>query len=240
MAAQRTLRTLTDSLLNLIFPARCLICKQAGSPLCAECFDQTPTAHARDPFSESITDFHALKRHTGAVRRAIHALKYEGYGVVGRMFGTHLAAAYTAQGWTCDAVATVPMHTDQLLERNYNHAAMIAEACAESLGLPFVAKALTKHRATEHQARLGAEARKTNVKDAFVARPDLITDKRMLLIDDVCTTGATLAACAQTLIQAGAKSVYVLTVSSAVQASDLRYDRYEDHPDFVDTQNTAI
>jgi ComF family protein len=105
-------------------------------------------------------------------------------------------------------IVPVPLHRRRLRERRYNQAALIAHAVADRVGRPVAGRALIRALAGPAQATLGAEARRRNLRDAFVvARPADVRDRRILLIDDVITTGATADACARALLQAGARRV---------------------------------
>ena len=115
-----------------------------------------------------------------------------------------------------DLVIPVPLHPRRLAERGYNQAALLAAEVAPALGAALVARGLARVRDTAHQARLARDDRGANVADAFQARrPERIRGRAVVLIDDVATTGATLAACADALRRAGAASVVALVVARA-------------------------
>jgi ComF family protein len=114
-----------------------------------------------------------------------------------------------------DVIVPVPLHADRLRERGYNQAALLAREMGGRLGIAVDEKALLRRRPTAPQAKLDAKQRKDNVRDAFHCSSDALADKRVLLIDDVCTTGATLDACAIALYESGARSVQALTLARA-------------------------
>jgi ComF family protein len=116
--------------------------------------------------------------------------------------------------WTIDMIVPVPMHTTRLRERGYNQAQLLGEHAAQQLAIPCVPEAVQRLRHTQSQVNLNAQERQANMQDAFEANPQLVSGQTILLIDDVYTTGATLAACAQTALDAGATAVYGLTVTS--------------------------
>jgi len=129
-----------------------------------------------------------------------------------------------AKGWQFDTIIPVPLHTHRLKERGYNQSELLAAIVADETMIPMVTVAVERTRLTRSQVGLSATERRRNLVDAFIAHPDLdafiahpdlVTGKSILLIDDVYTTGATLGACAQALFDAGALSVYGLTVTAA-------------------------
>jgi ComF family protein len=115
---------------------------------------------------------------------------------------------------TASRIVPVPLHPQRLRERGFNQAQLLAEAVASRTKLPLDKSSLvrTLHTA-RHRAGLDAEARRETVRGAFTVRsPRLIAGERILLVDDVLTTGATVSACAQALTEAGAIDVFVLTL----------------------------
>jgi ComF family protein len=111
----------------------------------------------------------------------------------------------------------VPLHPERLRERGFNQAAMLGRALAERMRLPFDEWSLVRTVHTErHRAGMDSRARRETVENAFqVRRTRLVEGERILLIDDVFTTGATVSACASALKEAGAQDVFVLTVARA-------------------------
>jgi ComF family protein len=111
----------------------------------------------------------------------------------------------------------VPLHPARLAERGFNQAELLATPCAAYWRLPILGRALVRTRPTLPQTDLDAAARRANVRNAFrVARPAAVEGRRMLLVDDVLTTGATVGAAAQALQAAGATAVGVLTLARVV------------------------
>jgi ComF family protein len=131
--------------------------------------------------------------------------------------GVHLARWMRRAGEplidACDLIVPVPLHRWRLPWRSYNQAALLANALGKLTGKATVPDALVRTRATASQGHLDRSARRRNVKDAFrVNRPQAIADKKILLIDDVLTTGATVEACTRALLAAGAQAVDVLVL----------------------------
>lgn len=115
------------------------------------------------------------------------------------------------------AVVPVPLHRGRRRERGYNQAALIARSVADSLGVPMRARILLKAKERRPQSELGAGGRWTNAAGAYRARvPRCFEGRRILLVDDVLTTGATAEACTQALLKGGVRTVDVLTVARAI------------------------
>ncbi|CAN0587809.1 unnamed protein product, partial [Laminaria digitata] len=115
-----------------------------------------------------------------------------------------------------DLLVPVPLHRRRLIARRYNQAALMAQALGRTSGLPVAVDALRRIRATPSQGRMSRSQRERNVAGAFAVRHNrlgLVDGAHILLVDDVMTTGATLKACIQPLLRAGAASVDVLTLA---------------------------
>ena len=154
----------------------------------------------------------------GAVVRAILLLKFESIEPLGGLFARLLAEMTADSGadFEADVVVPVPLHRQRERERGYNQAALIAKPLAKQLGLPCKSVLLTRIRPRPDKHILTLEERWDSVRGAFATRPGSQVDNlRVLLIDDVMTTGATLDSCARTLRDAGAKSVVGVTVARA-------------------------
>ena len=154
----------------------------------------------------------------GTLVRAILLLKFEEMTPLGRWFAERLAEVVCREGETlaADVVVPVPLHRDRLRERGYNQADLIARPLARRLGLPCRSVLLVRTKPRPDKLHLSLEERWTSVRGAFAARPGSRVDNlRVLLVDDVMTTGATLDACARALRQAGAEAVIGLTVARA-------------------------
>jgi len=151
----------------------------------------------------------------GPLRRAVHQLKYRGCQAMAPALGHLMTVTFLADPFPCDLFVPVPLHARRLRERGYNQAALLARAVGDELGLPMYASALVRGRETRSQVQLSAAERRANVREAFAVPPAAATaiqGRAVVLVDDVCTTGATLEACAMALRQAGACSVWGLTL----------------------------
>ena len=150
--------------------------------------------------------------------RAIVLLKFERVEPLGRWFAGRLAELARKEGLAADIVVPVPLHRQRERERGYNQADLIAKPLAGKLGLPYRAVLLVRTKPRPDKHVLSLEERWDSVRGAFATRPGTKVDNlRVLLVDDVMTTGATLDACARALRGAGAKSVIGLTVARAAR-----------------------
>jgi ComF family protein len=174
----------------------------------------------------------------GGIRPAVQALKYGRRPALARPLGTLLAeqGRRLSPGWPglgpaavdpvgdleAPILVPVPLHPARLADRGYNQAALLAETCGEVLGLPVWPEALRRARPTRPQTELDGPARRANVAGAFaVPRPGRVAGRRLVLVDDVVTTGATLTAAAQALRAAGAAAVGALVLARADQATPI-------------------
>jgi len=187
---------------------KCPVCRAAGSGplgLCARC--------AGSLLEPTIGAFElSLGPYSGPLERAVRAYKFGGVRRLGRLFGQGLADVLAASGWQADVICAVPLHPLRYMQRGYNQSALVARVAARQSGLPY-RPLLRRVRATRQQARLGGAARQGNVAGAFRASP--LEGERVVLVDDVMTSGATVTECALTLFTAGASRVYVATVARA-------------------------
>ena len=158
--------------------------------------------------------------YSGALVRAILLLKFEQIDPLGSWFAERLAELVQSElgNFVGDVVVPVPLHRQRERERGYNQAALISKPLAKRLHLPHRTVLLMRIRARPDKHILSLEERWESVRGAFATRPGSQVDKlRVLLVDDVMTTGATLDACAKVLREAGARSVIALTVARAAR-----------------------
>lgn len=156
----------------------------------------------------------------GALVRSILLLKWEQLEPLGAWFAERLAELVRREGaiLAADVVVPVPLHRDRERERGYNQARLISKPLARKLSLPHKAVLLMRTRPRPDKQILSLEERWESVRGAFATRPGSQVDNhRVLLVDDVMTTGATLNECARALLESGAKSVLGLTVARAAR-----------------------
>lgn len=210
--------------LELVGEKRCLRCGRRrettfASPDCGECFGRRL----------GVTRARSLYVYNAVGRALLAEFKYQGHLGVGEALAGQLAnwigggwqAAFDELACTCDLVIPVPLHRSRLRTRRFNQSELIARAVAKALGLPCIPDVLTRIRETPTQVGLTEHQRRENVRGAFDvshARRRLVDGKRVLLVDDLMTTGATLAACAGALRRAGCGVAYGLTLFSTCRA----------------------
>jgi ComF family protein len=196
--------------LEWVFPSVCLGCGRVGHVICPFCWAGVEPPHPKPPSIEGVEAVFCLASHRGVIREGLHALKYENLRHVAVPLGEALAPIIPV---TFDALIPIPLHYARLQERGYNQANLLAQALASQVRRPVLADALVRRKATTSQVGLGAAARRDNLQDAFSASG--LLPPSILLVDDVCTTGATLGAAALALRAAGVQTIYAATISLA-------------------------
>jgi predicted amidophosphoribosyltransferase len=224
VSAARAARAAVDHALDLALPAACAGCKVEGPPLCAPCarsvdarLDAPPGAPIGLPadLPEPLLQLEWCAPFHGTVRSALHAIKYGGERRLAAPLGAAVARRWSRAGVGADILTNVPIHADRARQRGYDQAELIARAASVELGMPFVPM-LVRARATIAQFDLDRTHRASNVAGAFATRPEvehLVRGRWVLLVDDVVTTGATIAACASALETAGALAVSAIAVA---------------------------
>ena len=193
-----------------------------GTSYCGVCRRNAVQRDAvpRDVFAfEQARSFGAYE---GTLQSLIQRLKYDGYRPLAKPLGRFLAeAARRLEEQSFDLVIPVPLHPRRQRQRGFNQAALLAAEVSKFLNIPSGAKDCVRVRDTRPQTGLRAAERRKNVAGAFdVPEPERVRGRRVLLIDDVLTTGATAHACAQALRKAGARGVWVGTLARAHPARD--------------------
>ncbi|MGC9394214.1 MAG: double zinc ribbon domain-containing protein [Anaerolineae bacterium] len=150
------------------------------------------------------------------IRDVIHALKYRGASDILKPLAGRLAESWHYHNIQSDVLVPVPLHANREAKRGYNQAALIAKAIGRQVGVPVANKALLRVRETASQTHLNRNERKRNVEAAFTCVTCApFTGRRVTLVDDVATTGATLDACAAALLTCDAQSVNAFTLARA-------------------------
>jgi len=147
-------------------------------------------------------------RYRGPLVRALLHLKYRPNRQLAKVMGSWLARIVLREAWTSTLLVPVPLGPDRIRRRGYNQAGLIAASLAAKLDLPSSEAALIRIRETRSQVGLDGAARQQNVAGAFQAQAEILGGSLVCLVDDLCTTGATLMACGQACLQAHARRVY--------------------------------
>lgn len=239
IAWRRQVRNLAHSIIDLALPPVCAGCRQVGQMLCDDCLGKvswikepicircgrpqlqpSKKCHSCRQLPLTLRHIRAASLHIEPVRIVLHKMKYEGLFALAKPLGEIMIRSWPLWQHDFDLILPIPLHSKRLQERGYNQSELLVNVLQEHFGWPGDPSSLTRHRHTRPQLGLTADERRANVLDAFIAKPSLVAGKRVLLVDDVCTTGSTLASAAQALKQAGARSVnaYCLTVADRDKA----------------------
>lgn len=154
----------------------------------------------------------------GAVQEVIHEMKYRNSFIMGKTLGQITAAGLYNNiiVWNADLIIPVPIHRLRRADRGYNQSLYIAKGISTALNIPLKPHIIRRARYTATQTALNLSERKQNVKDAFVLRHSrIIKEKRIILVDDVITTGATITECGKVLLDNGAEKVFAMSVALA-------------------------
>jgi ComF family protein len=226
----------TQSLLDLLFPPSCISCKAANSWLCQNCLSRIPFITApvckrcgtslaveaqvcKQCKNNPLQDIDGIRAasyfENNPIRPAIHFLKYRNHRAVASVLASILADAYRTYQLAADMIVPVPLHLSRLRERGYNQSELLAKAVSNILHLSVNTSTLQRTRQTKSQMTLGVNERHQNVAEAFTCDNLDLSGQKVLLIDDVCTTGSTLDACAHALKKSGVAAVWGLTLAKA-------------------------
>ncbi len=243
------LRQVQKIILDLIYPPRCAGCHEPGAWLCQACiakieyFPAPRCIKCDRPLPEVIAStlcqtcdrqpmpyldgIRTIGPHKDPLRQAIHALKYEKHQDMALRLGWLLAVCWKERaGFKIDGLLPIPLHPNREKERGFNQTERLAHAMSQHLMVPLYDDLLIRTRDTTSQVGLSREERLINMGNAFVASSQA-AGKRWLLVDDVCTTGSTLMACAYALRVQGAQAVWAITLTRPFD--DHQNSRWQDH-----------
>ncbi len=205
---------LVDGLLDILFPPKCAFCRRhlrrGESGMCISCRDtlpyRKPPREKGPAFVEAVC---APLEYEGTVREALHRYKFGGTTAYARLFGELVADCVRENlAGEYDLISWVPLSSERLRERGYDQAMLIALAAALALDDVAVETLRKTRNAAPQSGTASADERRANISGAYeVIDPELVHGRRILLIDDIITTGSTVSECARTLGLAGAESV---------------------------------
>jgi len=232
---RKLLKTSTDTLADLIYPNVCSLCQDAlqnnEAIICTGCRLKLPETNQHRELSPSRMDYKFAGKvpvaftysylyftKKGRTQRLIHQLKYRDGKEVGRLLGRWYGYQLSTESNLAeriDLIIGVPLHPAKLRQRGYNQSDWFAMGLADTLDRPWSDKALIRNHYTISQTGKNRIDRWTNVSNVFsVPQTGLVANKRILLVDDVLTTGATLESCATALLEAGCASVGIVTIAA--------------------------
>ena len=229
----------SDKLVELVvdsfFPRRCVGCGRLGGFFCPECLGklsrllpplcpncgrpQASGIACSDCWQRQteIDGIRSLFRFDDIIRKAIHQLKYRNLKAISPCLAELLADYLRSNPLPGEALICVPLHPRRLRERGYNQSNLLARGLGERIDLPVIENCLIRVKQTQPQVRAAdVEERRRNVVDAFRCCDERISGRQIILIDDVCTSGATLESCAVALKNKGATSVWGLTLAREI------------------------
>jgi len=227
--------TIKRLVLDFLFPRWCIGCGREEDFICRSCSQSLPRVdppvcpRCGKPLADgrlcaacrnrpaAIDGIRAPFRFEGIIREAIHQLKYNNLRALSEPLAGLLGDYYASHDLPGEILVPVPVHEKRLRERGYNQSRLLARELAKLIHLPLIDNCLTRRRHALPQTKTKtAEERRRNVTDAFICRDQRLKNQRVLLIDDVATSGSTLNACASALKAAGADSVWGLTLAREV------------------------
>ncbi len=231
----RAVKFIVDLFLDFVFIHECEICHQHLDDkriiICRDCFQKIERANPIDLersftikfgnpnfINKAFSCFHFKEE--SIIQTLIHELKYQNKRSIGILLGEVIGQLIKNDPdfSAADILVPVPLHKIRLRERGYNQSELIAKGVSNATGIKVIKNLLVRTRNTETQTKLNLEERKENVKDAFFVNgkyKSFVIDKKVIIVDDVITTGSTINECAKALAQAGASKVFALSVAIA-------------------------
>jgi ComF family protein len=227
--------SLKQNIFSFLFPPRCVSCGKSGAflckkchhkliylqpPLCTNCSKPIRTGticHKCQSQTWDIDGIYSIFKYGGVIRQAIIQFKYENIKVLADPLSHCMAEYLQKHHLPFDIIIPVPIHKRRLRERGYNQSSLLARRLSHMTRTPVVEGVLIRTKHTPSQAKSDSvDQRRKNIRNAFKCVSHDISGKRILLIDDVCTSGATLNSCATSLKSAGAASVWGLTLAKEI------------------------
>jgi len=217
------------------FPKQCVGCGKVGSFLCLSCKEKLPRLppplcpKCGRPQASGIVcpscrqrrieidGIRSPYRFDEVIRKAIHQLKYQNLKAISSCLAELLADYLGSSPLPGEVLVPVPLHQRRLKERGYNQSSLLSRELGKLTNLPVVEDCLIRIKEAQPQVKAASmEERRENVVGAFICRDEKVSGKQVILIDDVCTSGATLESCAVALKSKGAISVWGLTIAREI------------------------
>ena len=234
------MKNLTENLLDLIYPRRCAVCDNAlpfgkkyicpkcaaklirvREPRCAKCgrpLDSQGTEYCRACLStrHEFTYGFSLFMYNDAMRESIFRFKYGGRQEYAEFYARAIAKYLRAEilSFRASAIIPVPLHRRRMEERGYNQAELVAEKLGKLLNIPVKSDIVTRIRNTIPQKKLNSSERWKNLKKAFIISRNVVELERVIIFDDIYTTGSTIDSLSLSLKKAGVKDVFFITLST--------------------------
>lgn len=227
-------------MIKLLYPDRCPLCQQISEGICEVCKEEMPLVQepccfrCGKPLEDEQEEYcfdcrqhgHMFDEGRGfllyqnKVRESIHRIKYQNKRDYLEWYGKEMISVFETEieRWNPDVLVAIPMDSRKMRRRGYNQAAILAKHLGRSLQLPWEADVLKKVRQTADQKVLTHQQRRSNLKDAFAVNEDFLNEagmlpwEKVLLVDDVYTTGSTMDEAAKVLRQYGVQKIYFLTI----------------------------
>lgn len=228
-------KQLSYSISQLLYPRLCEGCKRPllteESTLCMHCLPELPgTGYHHIPNNETALRFagripyaHATSlayfTEDGLLQHLLHGLKYHNKKETGIFLGKQFAYDLLKTDWIkkIDLIIPVPLHPKKQRERGYNQSELIAEGMSYVLKIPVMSTVLQRLRYTESQTKKSRQQRVDNMKDAFTIKdPNILINKHVMIIDDILTTGATIEACTNAILDISCVEVSIATIGIAI------------------------
>lgn len=231
---QRLLAKVSNQLLDWLLPTRCAGCNSLGSawcevcdanvrfvpePRCPRCGLPLPANSACDAcrtHGYAFDEARSWAIYSGNLRKALLSLKRRRNEALGAAFASKLTSLYRSLDWQVDLVVAVPLGPQRRQERGHNQAELFAEPFALQASLLYASGILVRPHDSDPQFGLPGSARWANVRGAFSVESGAVAERKVLVLDDIMTTGATLHSAAHALKRAGATRVYGLTLARAL------------------------
>lgn len=228
-----------ERILDFLFPRRCPVCHEiivpAGADVCESCIQKLtyvkepycmkcgkPLVHSEREYCEDcstnkryFSEGRAVFLYDDVMKKSIYQFKYGGRQEYADFYAKEIEKSQgrKIKSWHADALIPIPLHKDRKKKRGYNQAALIAKQLGKSIELPVIEDLLTRERKTVPQKNLSAKERENNLKKAFKIGRNDVKLNSVILIDDIYTTGSTINAAAQCLLEAGVGKIYFLVLS---------------------------